>query len=92
MTNSLSFLPQVDEIVMIENGEIAQIGTYQQLKNRDGLFSYFTKNCLEKKTSIIGIFLLFFSLLYLQIYKIVFKIHKTLILSKCKNEFGNFRN
>ena len=48
MTNSLSFLSQVDEILMIENGEIVQKGTYKELKNQDGLFSYFTKNFLEK--------------------------------------------
>ena len=48
VTNSLSFLSQVDEILMIENGEIVQKGTYKELKNQDGLFSYFTKNFLEK--------------------------------------------
>jgi len=44
----LSFLSQVDEIIMIENGEIAQIGTYEQLKNDDGIFADFIKNYLNK--------------------------------------------
>ncbi len=33
---------------MIENGEIAQIGTYEQLKNDDGIFADFIKNYLNK--------------------------------------------
>jgi ABC-type transport system involved in cytochrome bd biosynthesis fused ATPase/permease subunit len=48
VTNSLSFLSQVDEIIMIENGEIVQIGTYEQLKNDKGIFADFIKNYLEK--------------------------------------------
>ena len=48
VTNSLSFLPQVDEIIMIENGEIIQAGTYEQLKNDNGVFADFISNYLSK--------------------------------------------
>ena len=48
VTNSLSFLPQVDEIIMIENGEIVQTGTYEQLKNDEGIFADFISNYLSK--------------------------------------------
>ena len=46
VTNSLSFLPQVDQIIMMgDNGHIAEMGSYEDLKNRDGLFSEFIKVC-----------------------------------------------
>ena len=32
VTNSLSFLPQVDQIIMVDNGCIAEMGTYEELK------------------------------------------------------------
>ena len=52
VTNSLSFLPQVDEIIMIDNGRIAEIGTYEQLlQNRDGLFANFIKLFLAQSDS-----------------------------------------
>ena len=47
VTNSLNFLPQVDEIIMIENGVIIEKGTYDQLKNQDGKFTEFIKTFLE---------------------------------------------
>ena len=43
VTNSLSFLPQVDQIIMIDDRTIAEIGTYDELKNKDGLFADFIK-------------------------------------------------
>jgi ABC-type multidrug transport system fused ATPase/permease subunit len=52
VTNSLNYLPQVDEIIMIDNGEIVQIGTYDNLKNENtGYFSDFIKNYLNKANS-----------------------------------------
>ncbi len=52
VTNSLNYLPQVDEIIMIDNGEIVQIGTYDSLKNENsGYFSDFIKNHLNKTNS-----------------------------------------
>ena len=47
VTNSLSFLPQVDEIVMIENGTISETGTFDELKDQDGAFAKFIKLYLE---------------------------------------------
>ena len=49
VTNSLSFLPQCDQIIMIDNGQIMQIGTYEALKNREGPFADFIKNYLLSK-------------------------------------------
>ena len=46
VTNSLNFLPQMDKVVMLVNGEIAEIGTYDELKNKNGHFTEFIKNDL----------------------------------------------
>ena len=46
VTNSLSFLPQVDQIIMIDNGAIVEAGTYDELKKKEGQFAEFIKNYL----------------------------------------------
>ena len=49
MTNSLSFLPQVDSIVMVDNGEIQEAGKYDELKAKNGPFAEFIKNYQTSK-------------------------------------------
>lgn len=50
MTNSIWFLPQVDEIIMLENGRIVEMGSYDELVNRGGIFSvYLAKHRQEDK-------------------------------------------
>ncbi|TYJ53514.1 hypothetical protein B9479_005845 [Cryptococcus floricola] len=39
VTHALHFLPYVDNIIMMEDGKIGQIGTYQELKHGDGPFA-----------------------------------------------------
>lgn len=51
MTNSLSFLPQFDEIIMLENGSIAEMGTFEELKQKQGIFNDFVKNHLNTEAS-----------------------------------------
>ena len=46
VTNSLSFLPQADEIWMLDEGVIQESGSYEELKNRNGMFANFIKNFL----------------------------------------------
>ena len=41
VTNALSFLPQVDRVIMMLNGEVVEIGAYEELLNRRGHFSTF---------------------------------------------------
>ena len=36
VTNSINFLQQCDQCVMIENGSISEVGTFDELKNRNG--------------------------------------------------------
>ncbi|CAF0716997.1 unnamed protein product [Brachionus calyciflorus] len=43
VTNSLSFLPQVDQIIMLENATITEMGTYEELKNKNGSFAEFIR-------------------------------------------------
>jgi ABC-type multidrug transport system ATPase subunit len=43
VTNSLSFLPQVDLIFIIDDGKIVESGKYDELKNKDGQFAEFIK-------------------------------------------------
>lgn len=43
VTNSLSFLPQVDSIIMLEDSMITEIGTYDELKIKNGSFANFIK-------------------------------------------------
>ena len=46
-TNSLSFLPECDRIIMLKDGQIKQIGTYEQLKRDDGAFNEFIGEYLD---------------------------------------------
>ena len=51
VTNSLNYLPSVDKIMMLENGNIVEMGSYEQLKSYDGAFSRFIKIYLETHES-----------------------------------------
>lgn len=41
VTHGVSFLPHVDEIVVLVNGELSEIGSYQSLQASGGAFSEF---------------------------------------------------
>ncbi len=43
VTNSLSFLPQCDQIIMVDNGTVSETGNYEEMKNEDGPFADFIK-------------------------------------------------
>ena len=50
MTNSLSFLSECDEIVHLENGNISDMGKYDDLINKEnGPFNKFMKTYLKNK-------------------------------------------
>jgi ABC-type multidrug transport system fused ATPase/permease subunit len=48
VTNSLSFLPQCDQIIMLEGGTIVERGKYEELIGKEGRFAFFLKNYLVK--------------------------------------------
>lgn len=41
VTHSITFLPQTDKIVVLKNGGISELGTYQELLDKKGSFSEF---------------------------------------------------
>lgn len=41
MTHGVSFLPYVDEIVVLKEGCVSEVGSYQSLKDSKGAFSEF---------------------------------------------------
>lgn len=43
VTHGLSYLPQVDLILVLVEGEITEMGSYQQLMDRDGAFAEFQR-------------------------------------------------
>ncbi|KAK3091915.1 hypothetical protein FSP39_023706 [Pinctada imbricata] len=46
VTHGVSFLPKVDLIVTLVNGEISEVGTFQELMTHAGAFAEFLKNYL----------------------------------------------
>lgn len=47
VTNALSFLPQVDRVIMMLNGEVVEIGSYEDLLKQNGPFSTFMQQYLK---------------------------------------------
>ena len=59
VTNNLSFLPQVDHIIVLENGSILDQGTYQDLAQRKSLNNLpLVQSDIDSKTIETGIILL----------------------------------
>ena len=48
MTNSLTYLPQVSNVVVLKDGEISEYGGYQDLLAKRGDFSDFVLNYLKE--------------------------------------------
>ena len=46
MTHSISFLPQVDQIIVLQDGCISEVGSFKQLIQQSGAFADFLKNYL----------------------------------------------
>jgi hypothetical protein len=44
VTNSLGFLPEVDEIFMLDNGEVVEMGSYDALIEKNDHFAQFVHN------------------------------------------------
>jgi ABC-type multidrug transport system fused ATPase/permease subunit len=50
VTNSLNVLPEVNRIIMLENGTFVETGTFDELKNLNGPFTAFIKTFLESQS------------------------------------------
>lgn len=47
VTNSLGFLSESDEIIMLKNGSISEMGSYEYLIKNNGLFSKFVSDFFQ---------------------------------------------
>ncbi len=47
VTNALSFLPEVNKIIMLDNGAILEMGSYDQLVENNSHFAKFIKNYVQ---------------------------------------------
>jgi ATP-binding cassette subfamily C (CFTR/MRP) protein 1 len=43
VTHGVHWLPMVDEIIVLSDGKISEMGSYTQLMNHDGPFAQFLK-------------------------------------------------
>ncbi|KAK9886055.1 hypothetical protein WA026_014838 [Henosepilachna vigintioctopunctata] len=50
VTHSVNYLPQVDQILVMKNGEISECGTYRELLDKKGAFAEFLINHLNAVT------------------------------------------
>lgn len=51
VTHGVQWLPRVDEILVIVNGEVSESGSYEQLLSHDGVFAQFLKTHLTAELS-----------------------------------------
>ncbi|XP_074648822.1 multidrug resistance-associated protein 1-like isoform X2 [Tubulanus polymorphus] len=49
VTHGLSYLPRVDQIIVLKDGEVSEYGTYQELLGHDGAFAEFVKTFLQQQ-------------------------------------------
>ena len=48
VTHGVNWLPLVDQIVVMVNGRISELGSYQELLSHDGAFAKFLKTYLTQ--------------------------------------------
>ncbi|XP_038632461.1 canalicular multispecific organic anion transporter 2 isoform X3 [Scyliorhinus canicula] len=48
VTHGISFLPQTDQIVVLVNGKVSEMGSYQELQNQNGAFAEFLRNYAQR--------------------------------------------
>lgn len=48
VTNNISILPEVDQIIVLTNGRISETGTYQELMSNSGRFADFVREFSDK--------------------------------------------
>jgi len=49
VTHGITFLPQVDQIVVLKAGEISEVGSYKELLAQKGAFAEFLMQHLEEE-------------------------------------------
>ena len=51
VTHGITYLPKVDSIIVIRNGEISEQGSYEELIQHDGAFAEFIRTYLNEEES-----------------------------------------
>lgn len=51
VTHSITFLPEVDVIIVLNDGEITEVGTYKELLDKKGAFAEFVIQHLQENDS-----------------------------------------
>ena len=52
VTHGISYLPQMDQIVVLKDGKISEIGNYEQLISSRGAFADFLIEQLQKEDNV----------------------------------------
>lgn len=47
MTHGITFLPQVDQIIVLKDGDVSEVGSYKELLAQKGAFAEFLLQHLE---------------------------------------------
>lgn len=48
VTNAITFLPKVDEILVLKDGEVVEQGSYEELLAQEGAFAEFLQTYLQE--------------------------------------------
>lgn len=51
VTHGLTYLPRCDRVVVMSDGCVSEVGTYNELLDRNGAFAEFVRKYLEEETS-----------------------------------------
>ena len=51
MTHGIGFLPQCDVIVVMADGQVTEVGSYNELIENDGAFAQFLQNYQSTETN-----------------------------------------
>ena len=46
VTHGIQWLPMVDQIIVLTDGVVSEVGSYEELLSRDGAFATFLRNYL----------------------------------------------
>ncbi|CAG5116633.1 unnamed protein product, partial [Candidula unifasciata] len=50
VTHGIHWLPMVDHIIVLTNGQISETGSYDELMSHDGAFASFLKEYFQQET------------------------------------------
>ena len=54
VTHGLTYLPRCDRVVVMSDGRISEVGSYNELLNSEGGFAEFVRNYIDEKTDFVA--------------------------------------